>query len=239
MPPVHRLGLGLLLLTLSFGQTHFTPVDSTGLPYTVIIEPDSTAFYVLQAGDEIGLFDDTLCVGADVYNGNGNFPITAWEGSPDYSLPGFTVGDSILIKLWTDMGNGPEEFICTTDFSVGDGTYGYGSYSVCTVDILDTTVVFSSEDARYLVRGFELEQNYPNPFNAVTQVRFSIMGEPKPVLLQVYDLHGRVVEKLVDKVLIPGVHTVQWNASKLSSGVYFYRLRTTDGQITKKMVVVK
>ncbi len=239
MHPFQRLGLRLLLVTLSFGQTHFTPVDSTGLPYTVIIEPDSTAFYMLQAGDEIGLFDDTLCVGADVYTGDGNFAVTAWEGSPDYGLPGFTIGDSIFIKLWTDMGSGPKEFVCITDFSVGDGTYGYGSYSVCTVDILDTTVVFSIENTQFVPYGFKLEQNYPNPFNTMTTVRFDILGEPKPVLLRVYDLHGRVVENLVDEVISPGAYMFQWDASSVSSGVYFYELLTTEGQIVKKLVVLK
>lgn len=221
------------------GQTHFVPVDSTGLPYLVIIEPDSTAFYILQAGDEIGLFDDTLCVGADTYSGDGNFPITAWEGSPDYGLPGFTAGDSITIRLWTDMGNGFEEFQCLTDFSVGDGTFGYGSYSVCTVDIVDTIVVSVGEEAQPLPLGFQLEQNYPNPFNAITTIQFTITQEQTPVSLTVLNIEGQEVAYLLQKALQPGVYSVQWDASTVSSGVYFCRLSTTQNQIVKKMVVLK
>lgn len=112
-------------------QTHFESVDSTGLPYQVIMLTDSLDDSFLQIGDEIGLFADTLCVGADTYNGSGNFAVTAWEGSEQYNLPGFEDGDSIRIFIWTNLGNGFDEYELDPVFTTGNGTFGFGSYSAC------------------------------------------------------------------------------------------------------------
>jgi len=116
-------------------QSHFVPVDSTGLPYQVIILADSGNGYRLQSGDEIGLFADTLCVGADTYTGPGNFTVTAWEGSDQYDLPGFDNGDSIRIFIWTDIGNGLDEYELIPAYTTGNGTFGYSSFSACNVTL--------------------------------------------------------------------------------------------------------
>ncbi|MFQ6678466.1 MAG: hypothetical protein ACE5D0_09115, partial [Fidelibacterota bacterium] len=121
----------LLMSWTIFPQNHFESVDSTGLPYQVIILTDSVNSFHLQTGDEIGLFADTLCVGTDIYDGSGNFAVTAWEGSEQYNLPGFDDGDSIRIFLWTNLGNGFDEYELDPIFTTGDGTFGYGSYSAC------------------------------------------------------------------------------------------------------------
>ena len=83
-----------------------------------------------------------------------------------------------------------------------------------------------------------LEQNYPNPFNPVTQINFAlpIAGF---VSLKVYDMLGREVAVLVRENRIAGSHTVDFDASALTSGIYFYRLEV-NGQIkTQKMSLVK
>jgi|TARA_Y100000310_G_scaffold137654_1_gene136596 hypothetical protein len=129
-----KLGSVFALLLMSwtvYAQNHFESVDSTGLPYQVIILTDSIMGYQLQNGDEIGLFSDTLCVGSDIYNGSGNFPVTAWEGSDQYNLPGFVDGDSIRIFIWVDLGDGVDEYEVAPIFITGDGTFGFGSYSSC------------------------------------------------------------------------------------------------------------
>jgi len=87
--------------------------------------------YQFQIGDEIGLFSDTLCVGAEIFDGSENLAITAWEGSDQYLLPGFNDGDSIRIVIWADVGDGESEYELEPTFIIGDGTYGFGSYSVC------------------------------------------------------------------------------------------------------------
>jgi hypothetical protein len=83
-----------------------------------------------------------------------------------------------------------------------------------------------------------LAQNYPNPFNAVTTIRYEL-PEFTRVRLVIYDLLGREVAVLVDQKQEPGVKTITWDASQVSSGVYLYRLTTGDRQFTRKLVVLK
>jgi parallel beta-helix repeat protein len=85
---------------------------------------------------------------------------------------------------------------------------------------------------------FSLSQNYPNPFNAQTTIRF-IIPEPQNVHLTVYDLLGRRVEMILDEHRQAGVHSVTFDASDLSSGVYFYRLEAGDRVETKRMLLLK
>lgn len=85
---------------------------------------------------------------------------------------------------------------------------------------------------------FGLSQNYPNPFNPGTSFEFQVSGF-EFVSLKVLDLLGREVAILVQGNRRPGRYRVQWNASGLPSGVYFYRLRAGSFVDTKKMVVAK
>ncbi len=84
----------------------------------------------------------------------------------------------------------------------------------------------------------QLDQNYPNPFNPTTTIDFSLAKSDK-VSLRVYDLAGREVAKLIDGELIAGYHSVEFDASSLTSGLYFYTLQTKDQQITRKMMLLK
>ncbi|MBV6477991.1 MAG: hypothetical protein HGGPFJEG_00737 [Ignavibacteria bacterium] len=85
---------------------------------------------------------------------------------------------------------------------------------------------------------FNLSQNYPNPFNPSTTINFAIPSTGL-VTLKVYDVVGKEVASLVNEVKNAGNHSVKFNASGLSSGVYFYRLQTGDFVDTKKMFLLK
>ena len=85
---------------------------------------------------------------------------------------------------------------------------------------------------------FRLSQNYPNPFNPVTVIRYSI-PKAEEVSLVVYNLIGEEVAHLIDERKPAGNYTVEWNASSLSSGIYFYRLQAGDFVQTRKMVLLK
>lgn len=80
--------------------------------------------------------------------------------------------------------------------------------------------------------------NYPNPFNPSTSIKFSI---PKSsfIKLAVYDLTGREIEILLTEHLNAGTYEVKWDASKYTSGVYFYTIENTDYSETKKMILLK
>ena len=85
---------------------------------------------------------------------------------------------------------------------------------------------------------FSLQQNYPNPFNPTTTIEYTI---PKDgyVSMKVYDISGREVASLVDKYQNSGSYILMWDASRYSSGVYFYRIISGDYSATKRMVLKK
>ncbi len=83
-----------------------------------------------------------------------------------------------------------------------------------------------------------LEQNYPNPFNPSTTINYGL-DVNSDVLLEIYDLLGRRVQTLVNESQFAGFYSVQFNASSLSSGVYFYRLTTPTKVITRQMTLIK
>jgi hypothetical protein len=84
----------------------------------------------------------------------------------------------------------------------------------------------SVKNQKMLPENFSLD-GYPNPFNPSTTIRFSLIQDGR-VQLRIYDMLGREVEKLFDRNLPRGMHDVVWNASGLSSGVYFARILVTD-----------
>ncbi len=102
-------------------------------------------------------------------------------------------------------------------------------------DPLDGTGV---EETEPLPEGFCLKQNYPNPFSTMTTIEYSIT-EAGFVKLAVYDISGREIMTLVEENKPPGRHTVSFEASDLSPGIYFYRLETGGNNIQKKMILVR
>ena len=89
-----------------------------------------------------------------------------------------------------------------------------------------------------LPASYNLSQNYPNPFNPTTKINFAI---PKQglVTLKIYDILGREVANLINEVKAAGFYSVDFNASELSSGVYFYRVDVNGFSDIKKMVLMK
>ena len=85
---------------------------------------------------------------------------------------------------------------------------------------------------------FELKQNYPNPFNPATNIEFSVTRNSF-VTLSVFDHLGREIEKPVSGNLDAGTYSVNFDASNLASGTYYYRINAGDYSETKKMILVK
>ena len=81
-------------------------------------------------------------------------------------------------------------------------------------------------------------QNYPNPFNPSTSISYQL-PQQSHVTLKVFDVLGREVATLVNEAKQPGTNTVQFNASGLTSGVYFYRLQAGGFSKTRKLIVLK
>lgn len=106
--------------------------------------------------------------------------------------------------------------------------------------LIITTRSITSLDERVEPRelGFELDQNYPNPFNPETDIMFEL-----PVSafasLRMYNLVGELVATLVDDFVPAGVHRKRFDATGLSSGVYVYRLSSTSGTLSRKLLLLK
>jgi len=99
------------------------------------------------------------------------------------------------------------------------------------------------DDYAAVPSAFSLNQNFPNPFNPKTGISFGLPGDGF-VTLKVYDIMGRCVKTLVDEKLEAGTHNIIWDGtaddgSRISSGVYFYKLSQGDNVITKKMMMLK
>lgn len=93
-------------------------------------------------------------------------------------------------------------------------------------------------DQSTLIRDYELFQNFPNPFNPKTTIIFEL---PKysHVKLGIFNLLGHKIEDLVNSTLAQGLHTIIWDASKYSSGNYYYILESGESRLTRKMILLK
>ena len=102
----------------------------------------------------------------------------------------------------------------------------------------DGGIPTSIEMGQFAVNNLELYQNYPNPFNPSTEISFSI-DKTQMVKLSVYNLSGQLVSDLVNKKLDKGIHKINFNASDLNSGIYFYTLECEGFSETNKMLLIK
>ena len=89
-----------------------------------------------------------------------------------------------------------------------------------------------------IVETFQLNQNYPNPFNPTTTITFSIPQKTK-VKLEVYNVIGNKVTTLTNKFYTTGSHNISWDASNMSSGIYFYKMTANNKVATRKMLLQK
>lgn len=102
----------------------------------------------------------------------------------------------------------------------------------------DTTFTDVDDELNLLPTEYKLEQNSPNPFNPSTNIQYTISSR-QFVTLKVYDLLGREVATLVNEEKNPGNYDVEFNASQLSSGIYFYKIQAGDFVSSRKMILLK
>jgi len=126
-------------------------------------------------------------------------------------------------------------------FTVKDKENHIWSYSL-TASVAGGNGLNKSLDENKLPKQFSLNQNYPNPFNQTTHISFSI-PELRQVTLIIYNMLGEEIKSLVNRTFEPGIHTVTWNGEnefgkKVCNGIYFYRLKTKDNAITKKLILL-
>jgi len=135
---------------------------------------------------------------------------------------------------WVDATSGLGDLTVSSLALAGDGTIYAGTdggvYVYQSVTSVDQPAAAPEE--------FSLQQNYPNPFNPTTAIRFQI-ADPGLVTLRIYDLLGQEIATLLNEELEPGVYTRNWDASGVTSGVYYYRLQAGNAVESRKMVLVR
>ena len=103
---------------------------------------------------------------------------------------------------------------------------------------MDTTLVTVERQINSIPQNFRLEQNYPNPFNPSTTIRYSL-PERGEIELVVYDALGKQIETLISGDHDAGVYEVDFDATGLTSGVYFYQIKSGSFTETRKLVLMK
>lgn len=118
-------------------------------------------------------------------------------------------------------------------------SYGEGEFDIYLVKTDQNGLVTNiADDETYMAANFRLYQNFPDPFNPSTTIKFETSVDGY-VTLKVYDILGREIAALINNNLTAGIREVVFDASILSSGIYFYQLKAGNKIETKKMVYIR
>jgi hypothetical protein len=148
-----------------------------------------------------------------------------------------------------DLGNnhGQLDLFFFDDNSFGSTIQGYGNddggtLMYCSID-LDFSIVNDAPNHTTAPVNVVLNQNYPNPFNPTTEISYNLT-QAGAVTLEVFNSRGQKVKTLVSETQTAGTHTVEWNgtddsSNAVSSGMYFYKMKTGTTEVAKKMILMK
>ena len=143
-------------------------------------------------------------------------------------------------KIGTVSGNGTSSSVNNYSYKDRNLSTGNYSYRLKQIDFNGNFEYFNLQNEVNIgiPSEFSLSQNYPNPFNPGTSIDFDLPVDSK-TSINIFDLSGREVAKVINEFKTAGYYTVNFNASGLTSGVYFYRLTADNFSTTRKMLLVK
>ncbi len=168
-------------------------------------------------------------------------------GELTHTNPNSFINDTVS---WNFLYTAPDSLLTDTIFSVANSVnwdsipnsldqWNFGENFA--VHIIDIPVFVQNENHQQ--EDFVLYQNYPNPFNPSTKIKYSIpsVGTQRTVSVQlkVYDVVGNEIATLLNEEKPAGNHEVKFNASGLTSGIYFYKLSVGSFSETKKMILLR
>jgi photosystem II stability/assembly factor-like uncharacterized protein len=141
-------------------------------------------------------------------------------------------------KSWQPYNEGLPAGVSVNSLLIDENGYMYAGTANGAVFKSTQTTVGVTDVQKNVPLAWKLDQNYPNPFNPSTQINYQLSKLSK-VSLKVFDLLGREVANLVNEEQSAGPHIVKWDASRMSTGVYFYQLNAGSFIQTKKMLLLK
>jgi len=212
--PIWTVNGDVIQLNLE-GYSNYAPVISN-FPDSLTFRADSTVFLDLsQYVEDIDHPDSTLTWSV-TGNDSVQVSINPHTNIAQLSAPIFFSGIESLV------------------FTVTDDSLASDSVTLIVV-VSQVLAIFANE---YIPAQFSLGQNYPNPFNLITSIQYDL-PQRLDVQLTIYDLLGRKVNTLVTETQDAGFKSVQWDATNIASGMYFYQIMAGEFVQTNKMILLK
>jgi len=192
--------------------------------------------------------DNNLFVPAAAYDGGAvSFGLEAPDGTGlgYYSFAGETAGFKVALKFLGD--DTPYDGVYMDNMQAGGTTYQEGGWAsneytsglfFLGQDSIKGVISSAVDVAEEAPAAFSVDQNAPNPFNPTTTISFSLI-EAATVSVEVYNVAGQKVDTIANGFMDAGSHSVVWDASGFSAGVYFYTVKSGNLIETKKMTLVK
>ncbi|MDP6416733.1 MAG: T9SS type A sorting domain-containing protein, partial [Gammaproteobacteria bacterium] len=205
----------------------------TGAPYTIVLQSAVIDGHILEAGDEVAVYDGDICVGAVVWDPETANILTAWRGDEELDLPGYRAGNAMFFHVYKTRF---EEMVAVSASFTDETQRMFDGSSYSRVSLRGSPGLIPQQ--------FALEQNYPNPFNPVTTIGYHV-AEDAPVTIAIYNLMGQEVVRLIDsQAHAPGKYNIVWRATNhqgesVSAGVYLIHMSSSGFAKTKKMVLLK
>ena len=154
--------------------------------------------------------------------------------APTTKVDSTTGGIADTSRTFTGLTNGTRYYLRVTAVDSSGNESAYSNQ----VNAAPNAALAVDDLLSQIPTEYSLLQNFPNPFNPSTTIAFDLPSSAH-VRLRIFDLLGREVASLVNEELSAGKHQAQWNASKMSSGVYFYRIEAGQFVAVRKLVLLK
>lgn len=221
-------------------------IDYNGLAWGAFVNSDTFSVGVLEDRPielsgyyRFAPVGDAICVvNVIVFNYFGSFLVTCGFGIDTLAAAGEYTRFAIPIFYGSPSDTAVSVSINLKVHSQGAYEQSIGAIGLIDSLTLSTSITEIKEQDTYHPQKYKLLQNYPNPFNPVTTINYEL-PITNYVELNIYDLLGQKVVSLVSEVQEAGSHHVQWDASDMTSGVYYYQIRAVKFVETKKMLLLE
>jgi hypothetical protein len=242
-------GTNIVLLSVP-DNLNVRPGDTLSLPLNVKLNGKTIGAFntSIQLDKNLVSFSGTYEEGSSLPSNKGWSVSTYFDANGMFNIGAADFSDAIT-PISTDGPIAVFKFIVNNNAKIGD-TIQVKLSGITVSDPKLNPVLVSSKDGKVTISNvtstdntniiyeYSLAQNYPNPFNPSTTIEYSIKKQSN-VLIEIYNAIGQRVVTLFNGSQPSGLYKLNWNAKKLASGVYFYRIKAGEFNLVKKMLLLK